>query len=426
MGNKKVIQTLLVIITTMLLIITSFSFSIASSEISNTDENNTNNELKKDANQINNQTENETNTIKSLTLNEQKDQVQEQLNNANDQLSYVENELSEKMMSIQKIEDRISKYKSELDKVNGEYSKIEKEVNEAEENLSVIQNEYNKKDKMLKKRLVDLYKRGQTSYLAVLLGSRDILEFISNYFVVQAIVKYDSKEIEALDETKKQIEKTTNELKEKKANMKLIKAEAEKQTVIYTNTKTILENEKSSLNDSEQALLAEIDSYKKQQEEINNLIQYQIRSSTYELQYSGGVMVWPTLNSSYITSPFGTRMHPIQGIVKNHAGIDIGGQTGDPIYASADGIIIYSNFNTGGYGNMVMIDHGYDSSGNHIVTLYGHGSKLLKNVGDIVKKGDEVMQVGSTGNSTGPHVHFEVRENGIAVDPKKYLSSTQN
>ena len=75
---------------------------------------------------------------------------------------------------------------------------------------------------------------------------------------------------------------------------------------------------------------------------------------------------------------------------------------------------------------MVMIDHGYDSNGNHIVTLYGHGSKLLKNVGDAVKKGDIIMEVGSTGNSTGPHVHFEVRENGVAVDPKKYLDSNSN
>lgn len=426
MSNKTILRTILTIIITMLLILASFSHALASSQIaSNALSNNENAQISEN---ITSNTSNRdaTNSVKSLSLNEQKNQVQEQLNNANDQLSYVEDELSEKMISIQKIEDRIAEYKSKLDKVNGEYDKIEKEVNEAEESLQKVEAEYNKKDKILKKRLVDLYKRGQTSYLAVLLGSRDMLEFISNYFVIQAIVKYDSKEIKAVDDAKKQIEKTTNELKEKKANMKLIKAEAEKQTVIYTNTKTILENEKASLNDSEQALLAEIDSYKKQQEEINNLIQYQIRSSTYELQYSGGIMAWPTLSSSYITSPFGTRMHPIQGIIKNHAGIDIGGKMSDPIYAAADGIIIYSNFNNGGYGNMVMIDHGYDSNGNHIVTLYGHGSKLLKNVGDAVKKGDIVMEVGSTGNSTGPHVHFEVRENGVAVDPKKYLDSNSN
>ena len=136
-------------------------------------------------------------------------------------------------------------------------------------------------------------------------------------------------------------------------------------------------------------------------------------------------MQWPTVQNAYITSPFGTRLHPIYGIMKLHKGIDIGGgvKIGDPIYAAADGVIIYSNYNEGGYGNMVMIDHGLDSNGVKIITLYGHGNKLLKNVGDTVKKGDAIMELGSTGNSTGPHVHFEVRENGVAVDPKKYLSS---
>ena len=408
---KKVSQTLLIITIVVLLVINSFSFVFADNEVQNTTDGNSTN------------SEDGNNSVRALTLNEQKSQVQNQLDSANEQLTYVEGELSSKMMSIQQIEDKLAGYQDSLDKVNAEYDEIEKEVNESEANLEKAQKAYDKKDKLLKNRLVSMYKRGQTSYLSVLVGSRDILEFVSNYFVIETIIKYDSKEINQLDEKRREIQKTTNELQEKKANMKLIKSEAEKQTVIYTNTKTILENEKSSLNDSEQKLLSEIDSYKKQQEEINNLIQYQISSSTYELQYSGGVMMWPTLPTSFITSPFGTRLHPIQGIIKNHAGIDIGGKIGDSIYAAADGVIIYSSFNNGGYGNMVMIDHGYDSAGTHIVTLYGHGSKLLKNVGDMVKKGDIVMEVGSTGNSTGPHVHFEVRENGVAVDPKKYLSS---
>lgn len=87
------------------------------------------------------------------------------------------------------------------------------------------------------------------------------------------------------------------------------------------------------------------------------------------------------------------------------------------------GIVIYSSFNNGGYGNMCMIDHGTDANGVRIVTLYGHGSALLKKVGDQVKQGDEIMKVGSTGMSTGAHLHFEVRENGVTVDPKKYLSA---
>ena len=125
-----------------------------------------------------------------------------------------------------------------------------------------------------------------------------------------------------------------------KAELKL-KAEAEKQTVILTNTKTILENYKASLTESELSIASAIDSYKRQQEELTNLINYAISGSTYELSYSGGIMIWPTYTSSYITSPFGSRLHPIQGVTKNHDGIDIGGQMGDPIYAAADGVVIY-------------------------------------------------------------------------------------
>lgn len=258
------------------------------------------------------------------------------------------------------------------------------------------------------------------------MDSNNIIDFVSRYYLIKKMTEYDAKSMEEIEKQKQEIEKVTNELKESKANMKLTKADAEQQTVVLTNTKTILENQISSLTESEQSLKSQIDIYKKQQEELENLIQYAIRSSTYELRYSGGIMVWPTLTTSYITSQYGSRLHPIQGIIKNHAGIDIGGSTGNPVYAAADGVIIYSQYNTGGYGNLVMIDHGTNSEGVKIVTLYGHGNKLLRNVGESVKQGELIMEMGSTGNSTGPHVHFEVRENGVAVDPKKYLSSNQD
>ena len=241
---------------------------------------------------------------------------------------------------------------------------------------------------------------------------------------MQRIAEIDAKTIEELNETKTNLEKINNELEESKAQMKLAKVEAEKQTVVLTNTRTVYENQKNSLSESEKQLNAQIETYKKQQEELENLIQYTINGSTYELKYSGGVMIWPTLESSYITSPYGSRLHPIQGVIKNHDGIDIGGSMGDPVYAAADGIVIYSQFNLGGYGNMIMIDHGLNENGTKIVTLYAHGNKLLKNVGETVKKGDVIMEMGSTGNSTGPHLHFEVRENGMHVDPKNYLSAS--
>ena len=370
-----------------------------------------------DANSVNGTNENNStgysNTI--LTLHEQQTQVEENLNHAKEQLSFVEEELSESLLEIQNLEARISEG-------HAKYREIQDKVNEAEDRLEIVQDEYNKKDELLKKRLVALYKRGSMTYLDVLMNSKDVIDFVSRYYVVKRIAEYDSKTMNEIAKQKKEIEDITNQLNKDKSDMKSIKAEAEEQAVLLTNMKTIAENHKTSLTESEQKLKSEIDAYMKQQEELENLIQYAIFGSTYELQYSGGIMIWPTLVTSYITSPFGNRLHPIQGIMKNHDGIDIGGAMGDPVYAAQDGIIIYSAFNNGGYGNMVMIDHGLNENGVKIVTLYGHGSKLLRQVGDVVKQGDVIMEVGSTGNSTGPHVHFEVRENGVAVDPKIYLS----
>ena len=408
--KNKIAQTIAVLILTTLILSSCLYFVKAEDNVV--------------TNETQNNEENQNNTVNTLSLNEQKEQVEQELQKAEEQLTYVQDELSESIVQLQEMDDKINEYQASLDEVNSQYEELQKRVEESEKQLAEAQGKYDKKLNLLKNRLVAIYKNGETRYLDVLMNSKSIIDFVSKYYVVQKITEYDSKAIDELGETKLELEKINNQLEEDKAQMKLTKVEAEKQTVVLTNTRTVYENHKNSLSESEKQLNAQIETYKKQQQELENLIRYTISGSTYELKYSGGVMIWPTLESSYITSPYGSRLHPIQGIVKNHDGIDIGGKTGDPVYAAADGIVIYSQFNTGGYGNMVMVDHGLDSNGVKIVTLYAHGDKLLKSVGDTVKQGDVIMEMGSTGNSTGPHVHFEVRENGTHVDPKKYLSST--
>lgn len=422
----KKLRNKITTIVLIILIISSFFHVFAQSEIANTQNQNQENGSG-ESNTTN--SINDTNSVRQLTLEEQKNQVQEQLADANNKLTYVEGELSSKLLYIQRIEDKIAEYQVDVDDVNEKYRKLEEEVAQAEEELEISQAEFDQKDGLLRKRLVQIYKAGSsTTYLDVLLGSKDIFEFISNYSIISQIIEYDSKDIEQLAEKKNNLEQLTTKLNNQKAELKLAKVNAEKKTVLLANTKTVLENEKASLDESETTLLAQIDSYKKQQEEIERLISNSISASTYDLVYSGGVMIWPTVAGSYITSPFGSRLHPIQGVVKNHDGIDIGGSDmyGKSIYAAADGVIIYYGV-MGGYGNAVMIDHGTSSEGKKVVTLYGHGSQFIEglSVGSTVKQGQEIMKVGSTGNSTGPHLHFEVRENNVAVDPKKYLSSEQ-
>lgn len=118
-----------------------------------------------------------------------------------------------------------------------------------------------------------------------------------------------------------------------------------------------------------------------------------------------------------IGSPFGYRIDPITGHKALHTGLDFASPTGTPIYAAAGGVVIVQELNSG-YGNMVEIDHG-----NNIITRYGHASKVFVSKGDIVKRGQKVAEVGSTGRSTGPHLHFEVWVAGVAQDPRPFLDA---
>lgn len=174
------------------------------------------------------------------------------------------------------------------------------------------------------------------------------------------------------------------------------------------------------LTEEEKGIQEEINKYKIEEANIENQIKQATNDGEYQLQYTGGVMLWPVAKEgTVITSPFGTRNHPIQGVVKLHSGIDIGGAGyGAKVVAAEDGVVSFAG-TLGGYGNCVIVNHG-----GGISTLYGHGQTLLTTVGTNVKKGDIIMEVGSTGNSTGPHLHFEVRVNNIAVNPATYLQGS--
>ena len=130
--------------------------------------------------------------------------------------------------------------------------------------------------------------------------------------------------------------------------------------------------------------------------------------------YASTPSVWPV--RGWVTSPFGNRISPFSGILTFHEGLDIAAQTGTPIVAPADGVVIKAGFGTG-YGNMVEISHGYG-----IKTIYGHNSRLNVKPGQRVKRGDVIAYLGDSGSSTGPHLHYEVRVNGLPVNPVRYLN----
>lgn len=355
--------------------------------------------------------------INASTLEEQKQETQEKKEQVEQELEYVQEELSEALVKIQELDDKIRTAEKEIAGMDENLIELETKVTDTTQKLQTVQQNYNENKEIMEKRLVVMYECGDVSYLDLLLKSSSLIEFLSNYYVIEEIIRSDNELLESIEKEKEEIEATKKQLEEEKAELKLLRVKKEQTRIIMQNNKTIQQNQIDQLSDSEKELQQKIQEYKDEEERIESLINLASNQYVYNGEYTGGLMAWPVAKSgTYITSNYGIREHPIQGVIKSHTGIDIGNAGyGAPVIAAADGVVSMASY-YGGYGNCVMINHG-----NGISTLYGHGQKILTTVGTEVKKGDLIMEVGSTGVSTGPHLHFEVRINGQPTDPLPYV-----
>ena len=262
-----------------------------------------------------------------------------------------------------------------------------------------------------------MYETGEVEYLDVILSSADLSEFLSNYVLIGEIVSNDKNFLDEVGEKKQIIELANQNLKENLQQLNIIKESQEKNSKILDNIKKIRENYIAKLTDQEKEIQAQIDEYKLEFQKVNKEILDIAYSDGLLDNYVGGALAWPIPGYSQITSSYGMRVHPITGYYSLHTGVDVFAPMGADFVAANDGIVTKAYFNPA-YGNMVMIDHG-----GGISTLYAHGSEILVNVGQPVKKNEPVLKVGSTGYSTGPHAHFEVRLNGVVIDPIPFITT---
>lgn len=368
---------------------------------------------------ITNEITNSTTNSIADELEKQKEDVENKLEEANTELEYVQDELSDTMLKVQETEDKILKYQKEVDELGEKMETLQKSIDESTAKLEIASQNYEEKSDLLAKRLVAMYEAGDTQYLDVLLKSKSITEFISRYYIIQEVAEYDSILINEVEQEKNNIETTKQKLENEQAEIKIIKAKNEQTTIVLSNMQTLQKSYISELSEDEKKLQEQITEYKNDQAEIERQILLATNVIDPDIQYTGGEMLWPVaISGTVITSDYGVREHPIQGIIKEHTGIDIGNTpTGTPVVAAADGVVTYAGW-LGGYGNCVMINHGEG-----VVTLYGHGNKILTSVNKEVKQGETIMEVGSTGNSTGPHLHFEVRVNGTCTSPWQFVKA---
>ena len=347
-------------------------------------------------------------------LQEQSNNITHNLIETNNRLQVVHDEMSENMAQLQELDNKIAEAEEEINNINIEVEELSKQIAENEEKLQRTQKEYDEIQGLLDARLIQMYETPRLGFLQVLFEAKNISEFLSSYYAMKELAEYDKELLETVKKQKQEIETTKKLLAEKKAQVVENKQIQQRKAQVLKNSKSMREYYLSKLSTEEQQLQAQIDEYNSQVATIEAEIKLLALNSISE-DYIGGPMIWPIPGYTQITSHFGMRVHPITGTYKLHTGMDVSAPIGASFVAAANGIVSKATYNTA-YGNMVIIDHG-----GGVQTLYAHGSEIVAQIGQTVAAGDEILKVGSTGYSTGPHAHFEIRVNGQTIDPEKFL-----
>lgn len=338
-------------------------------------------------------------------------QAEEQQAKTNEASAKVEN-VSERLRQIQE-ELRVAT--AEYKEVKGQLDSVEDKISDNTELLEKTEADLKVKNKKLQQRVRDIYINGQISYVDVLFGAKDFADLMTRMDVLKRIIKHDYDLIMKVKEEKATVENTRAQLEKDKAEAEVLVTDAQAKKAKVEDKESeqqVLLDQAIYDRDTSERMYEEI--MAASQEVANMIRRSQMSSAGYSGAPAGaGGMIWPI--SGPITSEFGWRTHPIFGTARFHSGLDIGGDYGMPIYAAAGGTVIYAGW-ISGYGNAVIIDHG-----GGVTTLYGHNDSLNVSEGENVAQGQVIAMCGSTGNSTGPHCHFEVRENGEPVSPYGYL-----
>ncbi len=366
------------------------------------------------------------------------------LQNAQDERRSMQGTLSDikkQQVKLEEAKNDLSEYVVELDGqlifIQGTLAELDIKIAEKEQEIVQIEqqlkeareNEVDQYEAM-EQRIRFMYERGNSAYISLILEAENFSEMLNKAEYIEEISNYDREMLKEYQETKEAIVFLKEQLEKEEemlqsAQEEAAKKEGEMSDLIDQKEKQI-ENYETDINNKEKAI-KEYEAEIAAQNATIAALEAQIAQTERELAdvsgndvgetpfYGGGTFCWPAPSYTRISDDYGNRIHPTLGVQQFHNGIDMAAPNGSPILAAESGTVVAATYNSS-MGNYIMINHG-----NGLYTIYMHASALYVSTGQKVTRGQKIAAVGSTGRSTGPHLHFSVRQNGSYVNPRNFL-----
>ena len=326
---------------------------------------------------------------------------------------------------VAQLDGQLVTIQSKIADLKGKIEEKEDEIVQTQGELESAIEDQNNQYEAMKKRIKFMYEKGDNLYMELIFSSTSFSDMLNKADYIEMLSAYDRKMLDQYVATRELIE--------------LYKQQLEEEMAYLEEAKTGVESEEASLNslidekkdrieqvgndiDAKEAAIAEYEADIKEQNETIAILEKVVAeekarlAEESRLKYDGGMFKWPAPSYTAISSEYGNRMHPTLGVEKFHNGLDMAAPGGSPILAAYDGNVVAADYSSS-MGNYIMIDHG-----DGLYTIYMHASALYVSKGNFVVKGQNIAAVGSTGRSTGNHLHFSVRLNGNYVNPWNYLS----
>ena len=351
------------------------------------------------------------------SLKDQLSQLEEQKSAVQERIADLTAQANDVQATREALQQEIDLTKQEITTVEQYIERLQQQIDVKTTELEAAEKALAEKEEQFAQTVRTTYEQGDVSYLEVVLNASSFSDLLTRMEIVSAIMEDNQKTVDEYTAAKEDIEQKRDDLQDTQDEQK----DYQENLNYKVDDLAASEAEQAALQESLEAYKAEseaeYDRIASEMQDVSN----QIAALSAQAAANGsvpmgdGTLIWPTPSCTTTNSAYGYRVHPIYGTVKFHAGEDIPAGYGAEILAAASGTVVTAGW-VSGYGNYTVIDHG-----GGLMTAYGHQSSFAVSVGDVVTQGQVIGYVGSTGNSTGPHLHFEVYVNGATVDPKSYF-----